>query len=149
MYKTITILMLGFMLAALPCAAGGIQNNDGTQISTILDHKTTLSLTDSQVKKLEIVQRTTTEKMTQAKLQADIRMGEIEKFTSDWSNMNSIAVLSLVKEYFKYMTDYKTAEVEAVVQARAILDINQLTKFQQLVSIESMMVRMEQSLALR
>jgi hypothetical protein len=149
MYKVVTILILGFMLAAMPCAAGGIQNNDGSQISKILEHKTTLSLTDSQVKKLEIIQRTTIEKMTQAKLQADIRMGEIEKFTSDWSNMNSIAVLSLVKEYFKYMTDYKTAEVEAVVQARTILDINQLTKFQQLVSIESMMVRMEQSLASR
>lgn len=149
MYKIVTILMLGFMLAALPCAAEGIQNNDGSQISTILEHKTTLNLTDSQVKKLEIVQRTTIEKMTQAKLQADIRLGEIEKFTSDWSNMNSIAVLSLVKEYFKYMTDYKTAEVEAVVQARSILDINQLTRFQQLVSIESMMVRMEQSLALK
>ena len=149
MYKMIMIVTVGFLLAALPSVAGDIQNNDGTQISKILEHKAALSLTDSQVKKLEIIQRTTTDKMTQAKLQADIRMNEIEKFTSDWSNMNSVAVFSLVKEYFKYMTDYKTAEVEAVVQARAILDLNQLNKYQQLASIESMVIKMEESLALK
>jgi hypothetical protein len=149
MLRTITIFTIGFLLAALPSFAGENQNHQGTQISRILENKTILSLSDSQVKKLEIVQKTTEEKMAQAKGQADIRQEEIEKFTSNWNNMNSIAVLSLVKEYFKYLSDYKTAEVEAIIKARAILDTNQLAKFQQLVSIEVMMINMEQSLALK
>lgn len=149
MLRGITIFTVGFLLAALPSFAGETQNNQGTQISRILEYKTTLSLTDSQVKQLEIIQKTTAEKMTQAKDQADIRLGEIEKFTSDWGNMNSIAVLSLIKEYFKFLTDYKTAEIEAVIRARVILDADQLSRFQQLVSIEAMMITMEKSLALK
>ena len=149
MLRAVTIFMLGFLLAALPSFAGENQNSDGTQISKILEYRTTLNLSDSQAKKLEIVQKTTDAKMIEAKGQADIRMAEIEKFTSNWSNMNSIAVLSLVKEYFKFLTDYKTAEVEAVIKARSILDNDQLAKFQQLVSINTMMIKMEESLALK
>ena len=141
----ITILLfLGFLMAALPSNAGQIP---GTQINKILDYKASLELTSSQVKKLELVQRTAQQKMDDSKFQADIRLNEIQKFTSDWTNMNSVAVLSLIKEYFKYQTDYKTAELEAVIQARAILNMNQLARFQQLVSIETLMLGMEQGVA--
>jgi len=146
MLKGITIFTLGMLLVALPSFAG---ENSGNQLSKILEYKTSLNLSDSQVKKIEIVQKTTQQKMNEAKTQADIRLTEIERFTSDWNNMNSVAVFSLIKEYFKFLTDYKTAELEAVVKARAILDTNQLSKFQQLASIESMMIRMERDLALR
>jgi hypothetical protein len=141
-----TVLFLGMMMAALPSNAGQIQ---GTQISKIIEYKTSLNLSASQVKKLEIVQKVAQQKMEEAKLQAGIRLTEIEKFTSNWTEMNSVAVLGLIKEYFKYQTDLKTAEMEAIIQARAILDLDQLARFQQLVSIESLMLRMDKDLAIR
>ena len=140
----IILLSLGLLLIALPVVAA---QPDGNQISKILNYKTSLSLTDSQVKKLEIVNRTAQDKMTQAKTQAEIRQNEIEKFSSNWTDMNSLAVMNLIKEYYSYMTDYKTAEVEAIIRARAILNLEQLNKFQQLVSIEALMLHMETQLA--
>lgn len=142
----ITILMIVSMAAASVSFAG---EKPQTQVSKVLELKGSLNLTQSQVKKLEVVERTAEQKMIEAKAQADIRLNEIEKFTSDWTNMNSIAVMTLIKEYYKFMTDYKTAELEAVLRARAILDSTQLSKFQQLVSIESLMLKMESDLALR
>jgi hypothetical protein len=141
-----TMFFLGFLMATLPSSAGQVP---GTQISKILEYKASLELTSSQVKKLELVQKTAQQKMDDSKFQADIRLNEIEKFTSNWTEMNSVAVLGLIKEYFKYKTDFKTAEIEAVIQARAILDMNQLTRFQQLVSIETLMLGMEQGVASR
>jgi len=141
-----TILMIVSMAAASVSFAG---ETPQTQVNKVLELKGSLNLTQSQVKKLEVVERTAEQKMMDAKAQSDIRLNEIEKFTSDWTNMNSIAVMTLIKEYFKFMTDYKTAELEAVLRARAILDSTQLSKFQQLVSIESLMLKMETDLALR
>jgi hypothetical protein len=146
MYKVIAMLMVVSMAAASVSFAG---ETPQTQVSKVLELKGSLSLTPSQVKKLEVVERTAEQKMMEAKAQSDIRLNEIEKFTSDWSNMNSVAVMTLIKEYFKFMTDYKTAEYEALLRARAILDSMQLSKFQQLVSIESLMLKMEGDLALR
>jgi hypothetical protein len=140
------VIFLGYMLAAIPSNAG---QTPGTQISKILDYKSSLNLTQSQVKKLELIQKTAQQRMDEAKFQSGIRLNEIEKFTSDWTNMNSVAVLSLIKEYFKYETDYRTAEMEAIIQARAILEMDQLAKFQQLVSIESLMLNMENGVASR
>jgi hypothetical protein len=139
-----TLFFLGFLMATIPGNAG---QTPGNQITKILEYKASLELTNSQVKKLELVQKTAQQKMDDAKFQADIRLTEIEKFTSNWTEMNSVAVLGLIKEYFKYQTDFKTAEMEAVIQARAILDMNQLTRFQQLVSIDSLMLQMEPGLA--
>ncbi len=136
-----TVLFLGLLMAALPSFAA---QNPGTQVAKILEYRVTLNLTDSQVKKLEIVERTAQQKMQDAKFQADIRMGEIEKFTSNWTDMNSVAVLALIKEYFQFQSDYRTAEMQAIIQARAILDLNQLNRFQQVVSIESLMLNMQE-----
>ena len=141
-----TVLFLGFMITVLPSYAGQLP---GTQIPKILECKASLNLSDAQVKKLENTQKTAQARMDEAKNQADIRLAEIEKFTSNWTDMNSVAVLALIKEYFNFQTAYRTAEMEAVIQARAILTMEQLTRFQQLVSIESLMLRMDQNLASR
>jgi len=146
MYKAIAILIVVSMSAASMSFAGTVPQ---TQVSKILDMKASLNLTDSQVKKLETVEKTAQQKMLEARAQSDIRLAEIEKFTSDWSNMNGVAVMTLIKEYFKFLTDFKTAEYEALLRARAILDGDQLSKFQQLVSIETLMLKMETDLALR
>jgi hypothetical protein len=106
-------------------------------------------LTNSQVKKLTIIENTAREKMASARLQADIRLQEIERFTSNWTNMNGTAVRGLIKEYYAILTQYKTAELNAIIQARAILEYEQLSKFQQLESIEPLRLDMEQELALR
>lgn len=140
----IMILGLGLMLMALPIHAS---EPAGNQISKIISYKTSLGLTDSQVKKLEIINKTDQQKMIQAKAQAEIRQNEIEKFSSNWTDMNSIAVMSLIKEYYAYMADYKTAEIDAIIKARAILNLDQLNRFQQLVSIETLMLHMETRLA--
>jgi hypothetical protein len=141
-----TVMFLGFLMTATPSSAG---QAPGTQIAKILEYKESLKLTDSQAKKLEIIQNTTKQKMDEAKFQADIRLNEIEKFTSNWTEMNSVAVLSLIKEYFQYQTDFKTAEMQAIIQARAILSMDQLTQFQQLVMIESLMLDMEHGMAIK
>jgi hypothetical protein len=146
MKKAIVVFSAAMMILAGTCFAGDLPK---TQISQILENKMSLGLSDSQVKKLEVVERTAQQKMLEARGQADIRMTEIEKFTTNWNNMNGVAVLGLVKEYFKFMTDFKSAEVEAIIRAREVLDSNQLIRYQQLVSIQSLMVKMERELAVR
>lgn len=143
---SIIVLTLGMLLTALPSYAG---EQNGTAVSQIIAHKSALSLTDSQLKKLELVEKNAEQKMREVKAQADIRLNEIEKFTSNWTDMNSIAVMSLIKEYFNFMQTYKSTELDAVIKARAILSYDQLIKFQQLVSIETLMLNMESSLASR
>ena len=144
--KALGIAMAMVMIFAITSMAVDLPK---TQVSKILEYKTSLALTDSQIKKLEIVEKTTQQKLMDAKVQADIRLAEIEKFTSNWTDMNSIAVQSLVKEYYDFMANYKIAELEAIIKARTILEVNQLSKFQQLVSVESMMIHMEAELAIR
>lgn len=146
MRKAVIITVAAILALSLMASAGNIPS---TQVSGILENRTSLNLTDSQVKKLQIIDDSAREKMTYARMQADIRLEEIEKFTSNWTNMNGTAVRNLIKEYYDFMTDYKTAELNAVVQARSILDFDQLTKYQQLVSIKTLMLDMEREVALR
>ena len=120
-----------------------------TQVGKIIEHKASLELTDAQVKKLEIINKNAVEKMVEAKGQANIRMLEIEKFTSNWTNLNGTAVRQLIKEYYDFMAQYKQAEVDAILQARAILKQDQLSKYQQLASIEALMISLEHDLASR
>ncbi len=146
MRRVMIVAVAGVLALSLLASAGNIPM---TQVSSILEYRSSLNLTDSQVKKLQIIENAAREKMAHAKLQADIRLSEIEKFTSNWTNMNGTAVRNLIKEYYGFMTEYKTAELNAVVQARAILDYDQLSKYQQLVSIKSLMLDMEHEVALR
>lgn len=144
----ISMLMAMILIFSLS-ASTSADNTYSTQVAQLLEYKTSLQLTDSQVKKLEIIERTAARKMVDAKLQADIRLSEIERFTSNWTNMNGTAVRGLLKEYYNFLAEYKTAEINAVIQARAILDYDQLNKYQQLVSIKSLILNMEQELAIR
>jgi len=120
-----------------------------TPVAQLISHKDALQLNDGQVKKLTIIEDTAAEKMFEAKSQADIRLTEIERFTCDWTNLNGTAVRGLVKEYYNLIAEYKSAELNAICQARAILDFKQLQKFQQLVSIKTLMLNMESEIALK
>lgn len=146
MKALVSILVALILILAAPVLAGNPQK---TPVASIIDHRASLGLTDSQVKKLQIIEDTAVQKMTDARVQADIRLSQIESFTSDWTNMNSLAVNSLVKEYFDFLSQVKAAELHAIIQARAVLKYEQLTRFQQLVSIESLILHMESELALR
>jgi len=140
------MFLVAMFVFSITASAGNFYK---TPVSQLLSHREAIDLTDNQVKKLEIIEDTAAQKMADAKVQADMRLVEIEKFTSDWTNMNGTAVRTLLKEYYEFMAQYKGAELNAICQARAILDFKQLTKFQQLVSIESLILDMESELALR
>jgi len=146
MKKIVAMILTASLVFAMTASAG---NMVSTPISKILQHKDALGLTDGQVKKLSIIEDSAAQRMFEAKTQADIRLKEIEEFTSNWTNMNSTAVKSLLKEYYNFMEQYKATELNAIVQARAILEFTQLTRYQQLVSMESLMLDMEKEVALR
>lgn len=146
MKRTLVILLGLTIIAAASAYAGDLPI---TQVSKVLDYKSSLNLTDAQVKKLEIINKTAVAKMVEAQGQANIRLQEIQRFTSNWTSMNGTAVRQLIKEYYDYMTTYKAAEVDAILQARSILDPGQLSKYQQLASIDALMISMEQNLAFR
>jgi Spy/CpxP family protein refolding chaperone len=145
--KRFLVIILGLILVA--AASGYAGDLPVTQVSKILEYRASLDLTEAQVKKLEIIDKNAVEKMIEAKGQANIRLQEIEKFTSNWTNMNGTAVRQLIQEYYNFMAAYKAAEVDAILQARAILKPDQLSKYQQLASIDALMISMEQNLALR
>ncbi|UCE66517.1 MAG: hypothetical protein JSU85_00460 [Candidatus Zixiibacteriota bacterium] len=140
-----TMIILLALTVVAPAFAG---NLPVTQVAKIIEYKASLALTDGQVKKLEIIDKNAVEKMVEAKGQANIRLQEIEKFTSNWTNLNGTAVRQLIKEYYEFMATYKAAEVDAIIQARAILNPEQLNKYQQLASIDALMIFMEHDLAL-
>ncbi len=146
MKRLSAIILTAILIMSVAVFAG---DKSKTQVARILEHKSSLNLTDSQVKKLQIIDSVAQEKMGEAKMHADMRLREIEQFSSDWSRMNGTAVRTIIKEYYDYMADYKMAEVNAILQARAILDSSQLKQFHQLVSIEALMLDMEQQVALR
>jgi len=145
--KTRSIFVVALILLLTGAVAAGPIHH--TAVAKVLEHSTSLDLTNSQVKKLQIIEDTAAQKMSEAKLHADILLHEIEQFTANWTNMNGTAVRSLLKEYYDYMTEYKSAELNAIIQARTILDFNQLTRFQQLESMESLILNMESDIALR
>jgi len=145
MKRTLIPFLTLVMITAISVSAGNLPT---TQIVKILDHRASLGLTDSQVKKLEQISKNAVEKMIEAKGQANIRLQEIEKFTSNWTNLNGTAVRQLIQEYYNFMAAYKAAEVNAIIQARAVLKPEQLSKYQQLASIDALIISMERDLAL-
>jgi len=145
MKRTLIPFLALVMITAISVSAGNLPT---TQIVKILDHRASLGLTDSQVKKLEQISKNAVEKMIEAKGQANIRLQEIEKFTSNWTNLNGTAVRQLIQEYYNFMAAYKAAEVNAIIQARAVLKPEQLSKYQQLASIDALIISMERDLAL-
>jgi hypothetical protein len=128
---------------AIPALLSADNNIPTTPLTRVLSYKTGLELTDSQVKKLTILDNTIKEKMIQTRAQAQIRKQEIDKFTSNWNMMNGTACCRLVKEYFQFVAELKTLELNAIMQVRAVLTVEQLRKFNELASLESMILDLE------
>jgi hypothetical protein len=138
----LAIIVLAYVIGSAAVVFGQ-DNLPTTPIAKVLNYKSGLALTDSQIRKLTILDNTTKEKMIQAKAQAQIRKQEIDKFTSNWVMMNGVACCQLVKEYYQYLAELKTLEINAIMQARAVLTEDQLRKFRELASLESMMLNLE------
>ena len=118
-----------------------------TPITKILSCKTGLQLSDSQIKKLTILDNNLKNQIIQLRCQAQIRKTEIDNFTSNWLNMYGTAVRQLIKEYYNFLADIKLLNIKAIMQARGVLTREQLKKFTELVSIESMIQKMESGIA--
>jgi hypothetical protein len=149
MIKKITILAaltLFTLIIASPAMMYAQTYQPKTAIDKILDYKQGLDLSESQIKKLSLVNHTIVEKMGETLRQADIRKTEIDDFTANWSNVHGIAVDRLIKEYYDFMAEFKKLELEAIMKAKAILTEEQLKRFTELASIESLMIRVENEL---
>ena len=127
--------------------ADNLQVTPCTAIDKILEYRTGLELSDKQVKQLTIINKTIVTRMCEAKKQAEIRKTEIDDFTANWANMHGTAVNYLIKEYYDYLAEYKRLELQAISRARAILEQEQLKKFTELSSIETMMLLFHDQLA--
>lgn len=140
--KTLLVVILAtmFTMPAFLYAGGNIPE---TPITKILNYKNGLQLTDSQIKKLTIIDNNIKNQMIQVRCQAEIRKMEIDKFTSNWLNMNGTATRQLIKEYYKFLAELKVLDIKAIMQARGILTREQLKRFTELASIESMIQKME------
>jgi len=139
-------LLLIVMVIAAPAIVNAGNELPKTAIHKILNYKNGLQLTESQIKKLTIINRTIVNKILQARAQAEIRKMEIDEFTSNWCNMHSGAVNQNIKEYYKFLSKIKELELEAIIKAKAVLDNNQLKKYVELASIEALMINMETEL---
>jgi len=146
-FGILTLFMLTIAAPAMAYADEQTPQNVHTAIDQILAYKSGLQLTDSQVHKLEIVNKVILQKMGELMHQADIRKSEIDDYTSNWSTMHGTAVDYMIKEYYQFMADLKNLELEAIMKARAILNEDQLKKFHDLASIQSLVVRVENELA--
>ena len=140
-------LLLIVMVIAAPAIVNAGNELPKTAILKILNYKNGLQLTESQIKKLTIINRTIVDKILQARAQAEIRKMEIDEFTSNWCTMHSGAVNQNIKEYYKFLAKIKGLELEAIVKAKAVLDNKQLKKYVELASIEALMINMETELA--
>lgn len=141
------IAIIAMLVIAMPAISFAQSNLPTTPIAKVLNYKGGLALTDSQIKKLTILDNTTKEKMIQVRAQAQIRKQEIDKYTGNWDMMNGTACCQLVKEYYQFMAELKTLEINAIMQARAVLTEDQLRKFTELASLESMILDLEPSIS--
>ncbi len=141
------IALIAMFVIVIPAISFAQSNLPTTPIAKVLNYKGGLALTDSQIKKLTILDNTTKEKMIQVRAQAQIRKQEIDKFTSNWDMMNGTACCQLVKEYYQFLAELKTLEINAIMQTRAILSQDQLRKFTELASLESMILDLEPSIS--
>jgi len=150
MFRKLSFLVLAAILVST-IAAPGISFADykipQTAINKILEYKTSLELTDSQYKKLGTINNVIIEKMIQVKAQAEIRKTEIDNFTADWTVMNGTAVEYTIKEYYQFLAELKSLELEAIMKAKAVMTREQLKKYADLADIESMIIKVDTELA--
>jgi hypothetical protein len=110
-----------------------------TPIDKILNYKTGLDLSDSQVKNLSLVNNNIVNKMIQVKGQAQRLKLQIDQIASNWADLDNPKAKGAVKEYYQCLADLKTLEFEAMAQASKILSGQQIDKFNELATIEVIM----------
>jgi ABC-type long-subunit fatty acid transport system fused permease/ATPase subunit len=143
----ITALMALVLIIASPSMMYAQTAQPVTAIDKIMAYKQGLQLTAKQVKQLDLINRTITAQIDETRKQADICKMEIDEFTANWSTTHGTAVDYIIKEYYDYLAQLKKLELEAIMKARAILTTDQLKRFTELSSIETMMIRVENELA--
>jgi len=137
-------LIIGLAIAAPTDLIAG--NLPETPINKILNYKTGLDLTDVQTKQLTLINNNIVNKMLQVRAQASSHKNEIDMASNDWSKLDNPQVKGAVKEYYKCQADMKNLELEAMAQASKILSADQIKKFNELVSIELIMINIEREM---
>ncbi|MCP4583541.1 MAG: hypothetical protein GY839_18180 [candidate division Zixibacteria bacterium] len=134
--KTIYIIAIS-MVAIIGVTGIAIAGNlPQTPINQILENKSSLMLSDSQIKNLNRVNNGIINKMLQIKGKAQMFKGEIDKYSAKWDDMSNPKFKSTVKDYYNCLADLKNLEFEALVQAGKILSKEQVDKFSELLSVE-------------
>jgi len=137
MNKRIKFVLLPIMLIAGIILGQAIAGNlPQSPIDQILEHKTVLQLSESQIKNLNLINSGIINKMLQCKSQIQINKREIEKYAANWADMENPKFKSTVKEYFRCLADMKALEFEALAQASKILTPDQIKIFSERVSID-------------
>ena len=148
MNKRLVTLALVFVLGLVFVMSNSVMagNLPETPITKILNYKSGLDLTDTQAKQLGLINNNIINKMLQAKSQAQMHKGTIDQMSEDWAKLDNPKVKSAVKEYFQCQADIKNLEMEAMAQASQILSKDQIKKFNELVSIELIMINIEKEM---
>ena len=149
MNKKLITLALAFIIGLAIAAPSYLYagNLPETPINQILSYRSGLDLTDTQAKQLTLVNNNIINKMLQVRAQASNHKNQVDNASGDWSKLDNPQVKGAVKEYFKCQADMKNLELEAMAQASKILSPDQVKKFSELVSIELIMIDMEQEMA--
>ena len=112
-------------------------------IDQILEHKTDLQLSESQTKNLNLVNSGIINKMLQCRSQIQMYKTEIEKYATNWGDMENPKFKSTVKDYYRCLAEMKALEFEALVQAGKILTPDQIKKFSEQVSFDLVLRKMQ------
>ncbi len=148
MNRKIKIFVLPIMLIAGIIIGQAIAGNlPQSPIDQILEHKTVLQLSESQLKNLNLVNSGIVNKMLQCKGQIQMNKTEIEKYAANWADMENPKFKSTVKEYYRCLADMKALEFEALVQAGKILTPYQIKIFSEQVSIDLVMGKTQLEMA--
>jgi hypothetical protein len=122
----VVILLVEILGAGAFCAAQQSPLLPRTHICPLLDHSKEIGLSESQIKRLQVVIAVGQEKMLESRSQAEIRLQEIRRISSDWANLDGLVIRNLVKEYYDFLAKYIIADLECMINASEILDISQL-----------------------
>ncbi len=146
--KLLTLALAVFIGLAIAAPNDSIAGNlPETPITKILSYKNGLGLSDTQTKQLTLINNNIVNQMLQIRSQASMHKSEIDDASWDWSNMNNPQIKSAVREYFKCQADMKNLEFEAMAKASQVLSEDQIRKFNDLATIELIMVDMERDMA--
>jgi hypothetical protein len=141
-FRILIILAIGLVIASTGMAYAG-PNIPSTAIDNILTYKNGLQLTADQINKLTKYNSRIIDKMIQVRAKVEMRKAEVDKLTSDWSEIHGVAANATIEEYYDYMAKFKQLELEAIMKAKGVLTRQQMRHYTELVSVESMMLKLE------